>query len=61
MLKINNIKDFNLDDTVTCGQIFRYYEEEDCSYTIILFDTVINVKYDRDILYVDSNNEDNLE
>lgn len=61
MLKINNIKDFNLDDTVTCGQIFRYYEEEDCSYTIILFDRVINVKYDRNILYVDSNNEDNLE
>ena len=61
MLKINNIKDFNLDDTVTCGQIFRYYEEEDCSYTIILFDRVINVKYDKNTLYIDSNNEDNLE
>ena len=60
MLKIKNIKNFNLNDTVTCGQIFRYQKEEDDSYTIILKDRVINVKYDGNNLYVDSNNEENL-
>lgn len=60
MVKIKNIKNFNLNDTVTCGQIFRYQKEEDDSYTIILKDRVINVKYDGNNLYVDSNNEENL-
>ena len=61
MLVINNIKNFNLKDTVTCGQIFRYFEEEDNSYTIILMDRVINIKYNNNTLYVESNNENQLE
>lgn len=61
MIEINNIKNFNLHDTVTCGQIFRYFEEEDNSYTIVLLDRVINVKYNNNTLYVDSNNYLNLE
>ena len=61
MLKIENIKNFNLDETVTCGQIFRYEIEKDNSYTIILKDRVINIKYSNNTLYVKSNNYDNLE
>ena len=61
MLVLNNIKDFNLDDTVTCGQIFRYEKEPDNSYTIILKDRVINVRYDKGSLYVDSSNYEDLE
>ena len=60
MLKIENIENFNLDDTVTCGQIFRYTSLEDGSYTIVLDDRVINVKYKNNTLYVESNNYDNL-
>lgn len=56
-----NIKNFNLKDTVTCGQIFRYIEELDDSYTIILSDRVINIKQDNNILYIDSNNMNNIE
>lgn len=57
-LKVNN---FNLHDTVTCGQIFRFYEEDDNSYTIILNDRIINVKMDKNELIIDSNNMDNIE
>ncbi len=60
MLKIENIENFNLDDTVTCGQIFRYTSLDDGSYTIVLDDRVINVKYKDNTLYVESNNYDNL-
>ena len=56
-LKVNN---FNLKDTVTCGQIFRYKEELDNSYTVILTDRVINIKQDNDYIYFTSNKEDNL-
>ncbi|MBR2997524.1 MAG: hypothetical protein IKF37_00415 [Bacilli bacterium] len=56
-LKINN---FNLKDTITCGQIFRYEEESDNSYTVILSDRVINIKQDNDYIYFTSNKEDNL-
>ena len=57
-LKVNN---FNLKDTVTCGQIFRFEEEKDNSYTIILTDRVINIKQVGNELEVKSSNEDNIE
>ena len=57
-LKVDN---FNLKDTVTCGQIFRFEIEEDNSYTVILNDRVINIKQVGNELEVNSSNEDNLE
>lgn len=57
-IEVNN---FNLKDTVTCGQIFRFKEEDNGSYTIILSDRVINVKLDENKLYIDSNNMDDIE
>ena len=59
MIRINNI-DLNLDDTITCGQIFRFKKEND-SYTIILSDRVVNLKMDKNDLIVKSNKEENLE
>ena len=58
VIEVNN---FNLHDTVTCGQIFRFREESDCSYTVILSDRVINLKLEGNKLYVLSNNMDNIE
>ena len=60
MIRIENIKNFDLDETVTCGQIFRFEKELDGSYTIILIDRVINVKYEDEVLIVESNNEEDL-
>ena len=57
-MKINN---FNLKDTVTCGQIFRFTEEDDGSFTVVLSDRVINLRLDDDELIIDSNNLDNIE
>ena len=57
-IKVNN---FNLKDTVTCGQIFRFEELDDGSFDIILTDRVINIKQNNDILTVNSNNLNNLE
>lgn len=61
MLVTKKIKNFDLENTITCGQIFRFIKEEDNSFTIVISDRVINLKYKDDILYVESNNEDNLE
>ena len=61
MIKIRIKKPFKLDATVTCGQIFRFYKQENDSYDIIIKDRVINVKMDGDYLLVSSNNEDDLE
>lgn len=60
MIKIENC-DINLDDTITCGQLFRYFKKNDNSYDIILKDRVINVKLDNNILLISSNDETNLE
>lgn len=58
---IIEVNDFNLHDTVTCGQIFRFVVEDDNSYTVILNDRVVNLKLDGNRLIVDSNNMDNIE
>ena len=60
MIKIENT-DIDLKGTIECGQIFRYEKESDNSYTIILRDRGVNVKKEEDVLYVSSNNENNLE
>lgn len=60
MIKINNV-DLNLDDTITCGQIFRFNKEINDSYTVILSDRVVNLKMDNSTLIVKSNDENNLE
>lgn len=57
MIKIKN--NFDLYQTITCGQIFRY-SIIDNTYTIILKDRVISLKEDNDYIIVESNNEDNL-
>ena len=60
MIKIKVEKVFNLEETVTCGQIFRFFKQEDGSYDIILKDRVINVFMNDNILCVSSNNEKDL-
>jgi len=57
-MKVSNL---DLKKTVTCGQIFRYYEEDDGSFTIILKDRVVNLKLNEDELIIDSNNMDNID
>lgn len=56
------IKNANIDlkGTITCGQIFRFYEEDDNSYTVIMSDRVVNLKMEKNDLIVKSNNEENL-
>lgn len=56
-----DVDNFNLKDTVTCGQIFRFKEEDDSSYTIILSDRVVNLKLNENKLIIDSNNMDDIE
>jgi N-glycosylase/DNA lyase len=58
---IKNVKNFDLDKTITCGQIFRYDKEIDNSYTVILSDRVINIKKDNNNLIINSNNNNNLD
>jgi N-glycosylase/DNA lyase len=58
---IIDVGNFNLHDTVTCGQIFRFREESDNSYTVILSDRVVNLKMVDGRLVIDSNNFDDLE
>lgn len=60
MLKIKT-DNFDLDNTITCGQIFRYVKENNNSYTIILNDRVVNIKKDSNELLIISSDYNNLE
>jgi len=60
MIIIDEIRNLNLKDSITCGQIFRFIEEKDESYTVILSDRVINIRQIKDRLFVESDNENNL-
>lgn len=57
-IEVNN---FNLKETVTCGQIFRFIVEDDDSFTVVLSDRVVNLKLDGDYLIADSSNMDDIE
>lgn len=57
MIKIKN--NFDLKATITCGQIFRYTEEENI-FTVIIKDRVLILTIDGDEIIVESNKEDNL-
>ena len=57
MIKIKN--DLDLKNTITCGQIFRYYEEND-KFIVILKDRVISLKIEDDYIIIESNKEENL-
>lgn len=61
MVVIDNINNLDLDNTICCGQIFRYEKLDDDSYIVILKDRVVKLKYIDNKLYVDSNNMDNIE
>lgn len=58
MFKIKN--NFDLKATVTCGQIFRFIEENN-GFTIVIKDRVINLKEDGDYILIESNKEEDLE
>ena len=58
MIKIKN--NFDLKATITCGQIFRFIEEDN-SFTIIIKDRIINLKEDGDYILIESSKEENLQ
>ena len=57
MLKIKN--NFDLRATITCGQIFRFTENNG-EFTLVIKDRVISLKEDNDYIIIESSNEDNL-
>ena len=57
MIKINN--NFNLYNTITCGQIFRY-EINNNKYLLYLEDRVVLIEEYNNYLVITSSNEDNL-
>lgn len=61
MIKIKIEKPFKLNETVTCGQIFRFFKQKDGSFDIVLKDRIINVYMDECYLCVSSSNEEDLE
>lgn len=57
MIKIKN--NFDLKSTITCGQIFRYTEDNN-TFTVVIKDRVLVLTIDGDDIIVESNKEDNL-
>lgn len=61
MVKIKINKKIDLENTLTCGQIFRFYRQPDNTYDVILNDRVINIYIEDGYICATSNNEENLE
>ena len=57
MIKIKN--NFDLKSTITCGQIFRF-SEENGEFIIVIKDRVISLKEDGNYIDIESSNEENL-
>lgn len=59
MVKIK-VNCLNLDETLDCGQCFRWEKEEE-KYIGVIKDRVVELKIQNNILLVESNKEENLE
>lgn len=56
---LKDMKDFNPQHIFECGQAFRWYKEDDDSYTTVAFNRVLNVKKEgEDIILSPTNIED---
>lgn len=59
---ISNLKDFDLAQTLLCGQCFRWTKEADGSFTGVAFSKVINIKKTNDEeFYIDNTNIEDFE
>ncbi len=52
---------FELKDTFTCGQCFRWQENDDGSYTGVVRQNVINIKEKEDMYYIKSVGNEDIE
>ena len=60
MLKLK-IECLDLDETLDCGQCFRWNKDENGYWVGVIEDRVVKLKKEQDTLYVSSNKEENLE
>lgn len=58
---VENLKDFDVTHVFDCGQCFRFYREDDASYTGVAFGRVINVSYTNGRLIIDNTNIEDFE
>ena len=42
---IEGINDFNLEQTLECGQCFRFYKQNDNEYVVVAYEKLIHVKH----------------
>lgn len=57
---IKNLIEFDPKDILTCGQCFRFYEEDDESFTIVAYGKVLNIKKEEDDIYIIGSNEEDF-
>ena len=57
---IKNLIEFDPKDIFTCGQCFRFYEEDDESFTIVAYGKVLNIKKEDDNIYIIGSNEEDF-
>lgn len=58
-IRLKDIENFNPKDIFECGQAFRWYKEEDNSYTTIAYRRVLNIKMEgNDAVLYPTNKED---
>jgi len=55
---IRGVRDFHLVHTFECGQCFRWYREDDGSYTGVAGGKVANISYNNDILKISNTSLD---
>ena len=59
-IEIENVKDFDLKDTLLCGQCFRFKEQEDGSFFGVARDKMLSLEKQGDTLVLYTNEEDFL-
>ena len=50
---IKDVPDFNLEQTLECGQCFRFYKQDDMDYVVVAYHRLLHIKQEeKDLIFI---------
>lgn len=56
---IKDVPDFNLEQTLECGQCFRFYKQDDMDYVVVAYHRLLHIKQeDNNLIFINCNEDE---
>ena len=56
---IKDVPDFNLEQTLECGQCFRFYKQDDMDYVVVAYHRLLHIKQkEKDLIFINCDEDE---